>query len=222
MSEAILRRPPNFQDLVGHPSYGRLTVLEYAGRSRSGNALWRCRCDCGNTTVVVTSKLKNGHTQSCGCRKKSVLAEASKKHGQASSRRPTSEYCTWQNMKRRCYDVTNKSYANYGGRGIKVCDRWCSSFEAFFADMGQRPSPQHSIDRFPDNDGNYEPGNCRWAVRKEQSSNRRVVKLYTFDGKTMHLADWSRELGIKRLVLFKRLKRGWTVEEAFTTPVRGK
>lgn len=114
----------------------------------------------------------------------------------------------------RCYNEKHHHYANYGGRGITVCQRWRDSFAAFLADVGPRPSPQHSLDRYPDNNGNYEPGNVRWATRSEQQRNRRVNHLLTFQGKTQCVIAWAEELGINPVTIIARLRAGRTIEEA--------
>jgi hypothetical protein len=119
----------------------------------------------------------------------------------------TPEYRAWSAMKLRCANPNNEQYHNYGGRGITVCDRWRQSFAAFLVDMGPRPSPRHSIDRI-DNNGNYEPGNCRWATSREQNRNRRNNIVLTHDGRTMCLADWARELGVPRGTLLARYRDG--------------
>jgi hypothetical protein len=134
----------------------------------------------------------------------------------------TPEHRAWCHMNRRCKSPADKNYPNYGGRGITVCERWQHSFEDFYADMGPRPSNRHSLDRI-NNDGNYEPSNCRWATPDVQAKNTRVGKragtLLTFDGRTLSVKEWSRELGFPRGVILHRLSRGWPVEDALTTPV---
>lgn len=132
----------------------------------------------------------------------------------------SAEYEIWRGMKRRCRRVKASDYPAYGGRGIQVCERWKSSFNAFFEDMGPRPSPDHQLDRFPNQDGNYEPGNCRWATRAEQNRNRKDNRMITFRGETLCLADWAKRFGMRKGTLFERLRRGLSVEEALTIPVR--
>lgn len=133
----------------------------------------------------------------------------------------TREFETWARIKGRCYNKSNKDYPRYGGRGITVCERWLESFENFLADMGQRPSSKHSIDRFPDNDGPYAPGNCRWATAAEQLANRRITTWVEFEGKRVTLAECcARFPHISASVVHGRLRCGWGVKEALSTPVR--
>lgn len=143
--------------------YGRLTAIEFSGRERHGWAVWRFRCDCGKELTALAANARYGTTKSCGCLRI--------KHGMNG----TKEYHSWIGMLSRCRDPNNAGYKDYGGRGITVCDRW-TKFENFFADMGLKPSPSHSIDRI-DNNGNYEPSNCKWSTPEEQSNNQRAKTL---------------------------------------------
>ena len=156
-----------FMDLTGH-NYGRLTVLSYAERKGRSHH-WLCGCQCGNSSVVVGANLRSGHTQSCGCFRIEKAIKDNKTHGMTRS----PEYRAWVKMKGRCYNKSDVSYKNYGARGITVCDRWVNSPEVFLGDMGLKPSPWHSLDR-TDNNGNYEPSNCRWATKREQCINQRT------------------------------------------------
>jgi hypothetical protein len=121
-------------------------------------------------------------------------------------------------MKYRCTNPRGRQYPDYGGRGIKVCERWLHSFEAFLEDMGRRPSPKHTLDRYPDNDGNYEPGNCRWATPKEQQRNRRCNRIIEFAGQRLPLSAWGERLGLPPETIAARLDRGCSVERALTAP----
>lgn len=159
--------------------FGKLVVLRNLGLSANQSAKWECRCDCGNLKTTISSYLKDGRVVSCGCYKKEVLLKLTREniiHGQ-SNRFCTPEYRAWQAIKKRCYNKNEKYYGYYGGRGISVSDRWLGSngFQNFFKDVGPKPQPKnlYSLDRI-DNDGNYEPGNVRWATRSEQSKNRRT------------------------------------------------
>ena len=162
---------PRRKNLIDN-TYGKLIVLSYAYTNSSGNAFWVCACQCGTMIVTMGSHLNTGHTTSCGCALIDFNKITKTKHGRCTSSSRT--YNSWHAMKDRCLTVSNKAYAGYGGRGITICDRWKNSFENFLADMGERPEGT-SIDRI-NNDGNYEPGNCRWATAKVQANNRRAKK----------------------------------------------
>lgn len=161
----------NFIDLVGM-RFGRLTVIELSQRKSHGNLLWLCHCDCGGSKEVTGCNLKSGNSTSCGCFKRENVSKTFLRHGQ--SRSGATEYGIWKGMRKRCNNINSPRFKDYGGRGIAVYDRW-RDFENFYADMGPRPSLQHSIDRI-DVDGNYEPDNCRWATHLEQRKNRRKPK----------------------------------------------
>ena len=206
--------------------FGRLTIIA-AGqpRERRGRPVrtWVAQCDCGGAKTVVEEDLHAGSTRSCGCLKKQRLAEHIQrctKHGFARKNKKRSEYRVWRKMIERCEDARNKDFADYGGRGIAVCRRWRDSFELFYADMGPRPSAQHSIDRFPNNDGNYEPGNCRWATLREQGRNKRNNRLIDVDGVTRTLAEWAERTGIGPSTLWYRLQAGLSPEVAISKPLR--
>lgn len=193
------------RDLI-HQSFGRLTVTNRLhDRDKSGNVQWQCICSCGNTTIVSTVNLKRGNTRSCGCLRKEMMT----KHGMNLS----SEYKIWSAIKQRCYNEKHESYDLYGRHGITMCDEWKESFEAFYRDMGPRPSDDHSIDR-KDNDLGYSKSNCRWSTHKEQANNRRSNTLYEFNGETKTLADWCRDLNIDYETVHSRLCRGWTFEKS--------
>ena len=141
------------------------------------------------------------------------------RHGQGTSKGPYwSEYNIWRQMRQRCLNPARKEFHLWGGRGITICERWLNSFLNFLADMGPRPSPRHSLDRWSDPNGNYEPGNCRWATAEEQSSNSRRVRLVTFGGETKCLQHWAKHFGLNPSTLNHRLKIGWSFEQAISTP----
>lgn len=192
--------------------FGLLEVVELFDSLPRQGIRWRCKCECGRTVVVLSSNLKK--TKSCGC-----LIGHAVKHGAAVDGKRTPEYKTWDSMKERCNNPNKAGYEHYGGRGIVVCERWLHSFANFLEDMGRKPTPNHSIDRWPDANGNYEPGNCRWATNDEQQNNRRNNALITFQGRTQNMAQWAREIGIPRWLICHRLNAGWTVEKALTDPV---
>lgn len=173
-----------------------------------------CMCDCGKAHRCKTRGLVSGQTRSCGCLRDEVCKTSSLTHGESYSR----EYRIWWDMRNRCNKTSLAAYKHYGARGIKVCERWDFSwggFENFIADMGRRPSTRHSLDRI-DNNGNYCPENCKWSTWKEQFQNtRRTVKV-THDGRTMCLAEWSREIGISSNALKNRIARGYPEEEIFS------
>lgn len=155
--------------------YGRLISVEQSGFNKFGQPMWKVRCDCGNDAVVSAPNLRRGKTKSCGCWRSEyariVGRRTSTKHGMVESR----EYQSWVAMRTRCYNQNAHAYDRYGGAGIRVCERWLTSFENFFADMGERPEGM-TLDRYPNKGGDYEPGNCRWATATQQNNNRRKLK----------------------------------------------
>jgi hypothetical protein len=205
-------------DHVGE-TFGRLTVLERAEDGPWGNDRWRCLCSCGAATTVTGNNLRKQETRSCGCLSADSASKRLTTHGHTRGGRMPTTYRTWATMRSRCGNPNAKNYGRYGGRGIKVCERW-SSFENFLEDMGERPEGT-SLDRI-ENDGNYDPGNCRWATRKEQQRNTRRNRLVTFDGQTRCLSAWSEMLGLSRSTLHARLRLGWSVSDAFVIPKGGK
>lgn len=219
----IAATPGTVQDLMGKP-FGRLTVVGYEGCRRINGRpyhYWICRCVCdpGRVFPVRGESLRGDNTLSCGCLKRERLAEGvalRRKHGRSG----TKEFRAWSSMIGRCYRLSDPHYPAWGGRGISVCDRWRDSFVAFLEDMGEAPSPGHTLERI-NNDGQYCKENCRWALHAEQARNTRRNRRLTFNGRTMILSDWAREIGLEANVLSTRLRRGWTVEEAISTPSSG-
>lgn len=207
----------NRLDLVGL-RFGKLLVTQFDGLKafKSGNkTIWKCVCDCGNEVSVYGSSLtnKNRGTKSCGCEAKRITSERTKTHGMTETR----AYRIWQAMRTRCRNSNVASYAIYGGRGIKVCERW-ESFENFLADMGAPPNGC-SIDRI-NNDGDYTPENCRWASRTEQARNKSTNRHLTLNGETRLLVEWAEQLGIDQASLRERLDK-CPLEAALTTPRKG-
>ncbi len=199
-------------DLSGQ-RFGRLLVKSLDGPGKRG-AIWNCVCDCGTEKKMVSADLVHGGVVSCGCYKRAVNGQTSRTHGMSS----TATYKIWQGMHKRCNNPKCRTYPLYGGRGIKVCERW-ESFENFLEDMGERPADNLSLDRI-DNEGDYEPGNCRWATDTEQVNNTRRNNRITFNGVTQNLGQWAKQTGLPRDAIFLRIKRGWSVERALTTPLR--
>jgi hypothetical protein len=209
-------RPTRIKDITGN-RYGMLVVLGISpDRSESGKVLFDCLCDCGQAKAIMGSNLKRGLSLSCGCQ---VLIAARKPnlknrtHGYAN----TWVHAVWFNMIDRCYNPDVNSFPRYGGRGIRVCDRWKNSIADFHADMGDRPTPDHSIDRI-NNDGDYSPENCRWATAKDQANNRRSSHILEFQGESMTIAQWSERTGLSQYVIGNRIRAGWTPREALTSP----
>lgn len=185
--------------------HGRLVAVGVTEKLRGGRKVI-CKCDCGMITSAHPYSLTSGNTKSCGCLKgKTPRVDG---HGMVG----TKEYRAWGHMWSRCTNPKVKSYRNYGGRGISVCDRWIS-FRNFFDDMGKSPSAEHSIDRV-DNDGDYNPGNCRWATVKEQRRNKRDNRILVIDGERRTLAEWAEKFGVLYKTAHNRLRMGWSPREA--------
>lgn len=194
---------PPFIDLTGQ-SFGRWSVLRRVQTAYTLCATWECRCVCGRTGIVQGGQLRGGFSTSCGCFNREVITSHGYSHA---PREKKKTYDSWQAAKNRCFRKRDKDYPRWGGRGITMCARWANSFEAFLEDMGPCP-PGTSIDRI-DNNGNYEPGNCRWATALEQASNTRANRLITHDGRTQTLTAWARERGINPQTISERINRGW-------------
>ncbi len=197
---------------------GRLTVTSLP---RTAQVYGRSRpvvdtiCDCGKPRELLVEKF--GTVLSCGCLRADTARARRLKHGHAAGKQ-SPEYQTWKHMIARCENPAVERYESYGGRGIKVCERWRASFEAFLEDMGPKPSPKHSIER-KESDGNYEPGNCIWATRKQQDNNKTNSARVTAFGQTRTVAEWTELLGFPRTALRNRLRAGWAPEDALTRPL---
>lgn len=200
----------NTKRLVHLGEYGKLKVLDvgepYIAPNGNQYSTSICECVCGNIKTYINSHVRSGHTQSCGCYKIELLIQSRTIHGMSDS--SNVEYTAWLRMKSRCYDINNPRYEDYGGRGITVCNRWLYSFENFFADMGYRPIGNYSIDR-EDNDGNYEPSNCKWSTCKEQNNNRRDNVFLQINGISRTIAQWSYESGTPYYLIQWRHSNNW-------------
>lgn len=203
-------------DLTGQ-IFGRLTVIKRAqdkvDASGKKRCMWLCQCECGNQVVVLGEAMKRGACRSCGCYRHDALHEIQSTHGETNTRL----YGIWLSMRNRCNLSTSDAYADYGGRGIRVCDEWNSSFESFrdwSLENGYREDL--TIDRIQ-NCGNYEPGNCRWVDRVAQANNRRSNRLLSLRGETHNVTEWAKILGKNPKTIFSRIYAGWSPEKALTT-----
>lgn len=216
--------PANFRgiNLTGQ-SFARLTVLHLSEtRGKDRGRYWVCQCSCGNQCEVLGSRLTGGNTRSCGCLKRELSAERGSvrfaanntTHGMSGTR----VHVIWKHVVGRCTNLRNAKYPDYGGRGITICDRWRNSFSDFYSDMGECPAGC-SIDRI-DNDGNYEPSNCRWATGCEQQRNKRNNVKITANSETLTAPEWSERTNIKAATILARIRAGWSPERAVGTPTK--
>lgn len=190
-------------------TFGKLTVVSVAQRGKV--VRWLCMCDCGKETIVRSKCLVTGNVRSCGCLAKNNLkggAEATRTHGRSRDRL----YAVWAQIIGRCTCVTDKNYPYYGGRGIVMCSAWRRSFAQFAADVGERPSMSHTLDRI-NNDGPYAPDNVRWATRREQANNRRSNIYLIYKGKRQTVMQWARELRIDSYTIYNQLRLGKTLPD---------
>lgn len=202
--------------------FGRLTVIEraedYIAKSGKHQTRWLCKCDCGNTTIVFSSSLKRELTKSCGCYKKEI--DKIKKNGFKHGGKGTRLYRAWRNMKDRCLNPKNSHYKNYGGRGIKVCKKWLNDFKAFQEwAMTNGYKDNLTIDR-KNNDGGYNPKNCRWVTQKQNCNNKSNNHLLTYNGETKNIIKWAQQYNIKYETLRCRVEYyGWSAEKALNAPI---
>lgn len=210
------RTTPKFPPMAAGQRYGRLISINRIKTSRRSR--WLFRCDCGSKHVADAAHVRNGSIRSCGCLHREGLAIRARIQNRTHGLTKSPEYRTWRGMVNRCRNPRNPDYPYYGGRGIEVCDRW-RSFENFLVDMGPRPSLKYSIERREVN-GNYEPGNCRWATTAEQSVNRRNTVYVEYNGRRMLLIDACVEAGLDHILVRDRLRHGWSEQRALSEPVR--
>jgi hypothetical protein len=192
-------------DMTGQ-RIGRLLVLR-RGKNRGTSAAWICLCNCGKIATVkgVCLRSPTDPVQSCGC----LRVDSITKHG----KRKTPEWESWKHAKQRCYNQKQKHFKDYGGRGIRMCEEWKNDFEAFLRYIGPCP-PGMTLDRYPNNDGHYEPGNVRWATNSQQQMNKRPrssIRKFTFNGETLSVRQWAKRFGINRSTINARLRNGWSV-----------
>lgn len=201
---------PKSADLTGQ-KFSRLTAIEPTMERRNGRIMWRFMCECGNEILAQGSSVALGNTRSCGCLKLEAITALKLSHGKCHTRL----YRIWCRIKQRCLNDKCSDYGYYGGKGITICARWADSFAAFAEDVGD--SGHLTLDRI-NNEKGYEPGNVRWATRKQQSDNSRKPKWVEIDGRRLNYSDWARELGMRECSITMRIKRGMTPEQAVTTP----
>ncbi len=198
-----------FIDLTGKRFF-RWTVIKRVQNDKNNNPQYLCKCDCGNEKIIRGYALKRGASKSCGCLIKDIARTQHTTHGKTNTRL----FSIWHGIKKRCFNNNNKDYKNYGGRGITICDEWKNDFKTFYEwAMANGYADNLSIDRI-DNNGNYEPSNCRWVTLKEQANNRNNTKKITYKNETKSITEWAKILGIKKTTLFYRLKKGLPFEKA--------
>jgi hypothetical protein len=212
---------PNAID-IANQRFGRVVAIKSVGLDHYNQRLWLCHCDCGKEKIIKTGALrrKNKPTRSCGCIQRehaSRLGRTKETHGMHG----TSEYKIWKGMLTRCCNSNDPNFQKYGARGISICERWRNSFENFYADMGAQPSKQHSLER-DNNNGNYEPTNCRWATKDEQARNKRNNIIVTLDdGSQLILKDACKLYGIAYRTAYARIKYyGWPIMRALTETIQ--
>ncbi len=195
--------------------FNRLTVLSYIKDSK-----WLCKCICGKLSIAKSYDIRTSIVVSCGCYKAEKAKETHTKHGHTNKETGiTATYRSWDGMIQRCTNENNKAYNNYGGRGIIVCKQWLK-FNQFLIDMGEKPKGRYSLERV-NNDGNYEPTNCKWILLSKQHNNKRTNFLITYKNKTQTLSQWANQLNMHRGTLRNRIVRSkWTIKKAFETPIK--
>ena len=219
------------KNIIGN-RYGHWTVIERAENSKDGKTRWLCRCDCGTIRSVDNGHLKSGASTNCGCEAFKKTSERNRvrkrTHGGTSGEKQERLYDVHRSMKRRCYEPSNNSYHNYGGRGIKVCDEWLGehgyeNFRKWAMENGYDPNAERqecTLDRI-DNNGNYCPENCRWVNAKIQGNNRNDNHILEYQGERHTVVEWAEKMGMLPVTLYARIRRGWPIEKALKTPIDG-
>ena len=195
-------------------TFGRWTVISFAGTNKHKDAVWNCVCSCGTEKVVSGYAITSGNSRSCGCLNREGTSKRSTTHGKSHTKINT----IYLQMIARCYKPNNPGYKRYGGRGITVCSRWLESFENFYADMGEPPTGKtlHRVE----NNGEYSPDNCVWATFKEQARNTRRNVILTIEGTTKTLIEWCEHYDVDYMTIYQRLRKlkNWTIQEIFESP----
>lgn len=202
--------------------FSRLLVISKA-ETEKPRSWWNCICDCGKELIASGAILTSGDKQSCGCLQSESCRDRFTKHGHSrtgdNKDLPSPEYYSFRTMKNRCLSPNNAKYEYYGGKGIKICDRWLDEkegFQNFLKDMGPRPKGM-SLDR-KETSGNYCPDNCKWSTRAEQARNTTQNRMIEFGGRKQCITDWAHEIGVHPVTLHLRLKKNWSIEKALSTP----
>ncbi len=199
--------------------FNRLLVIKRGPNTTQGKAAWICLCDCGKTVTVRSVSLTRGYSGSCGCFQKEIIAKLNFKHGDCVVGHESRLYHIWHGIKQRCNDPESCNYKNYGRRGISLCSEWSENYLPFYEwSINNGYREDLSIERI-DNNGNYEPLNCTWATAREQSLNKRTNRLISFNGETKTISQWSEIYGVDKRNLRWRIERGWSAEQAITTPL---
>ena len=209
----------NFKDEVGNV-YGKLRVIQYHGRNKTGNAMWECECECGTKTIVSGIQMRYGRVKSCGCYRSEWSKENKTTHGMGSARNREPLYKVWASMKARCSNQNDSAYSNYGGRGIFVCCEWQEFVPFMEWAMSNGYEQGLELDR-EDNNKGYSPENCRFIPRLQNARNKRSNRYISYRGQTKTMSEWAESIGMKQKTLGRRLHLGWSVEDALTKPIRG-
>ena len=204
-----------YGDLTGL-RFGRLTVIgptKFTRKSGEVEKAWRCRCDCGNESIVTPTRLSIGTSRSCGCLQREITAQLKASHGKCG----TKEYRSWAKIKQRCLNPKHKHFKNYGGAGITISCGWRDDFQAFLDHIGPAPTDAHTVDRI-DNSRGYEPGNVRWATKEQQARNTSKNIWVNVNGERLCLEDAASASGLKSITVTSRLRRGWDIQAALSEP----